>query len=125
MLPDGTQPAPSDINVHTILTAKVETLKWWISCANTAAMVCGEKKNPLMKTGNATELCRKLAGHYGIHLDVPVIPTLEKQKNKGKDEQALNVAIWVRQWTHMWTLGAKWKHRCAKKEPFVLCEQGV
>jgi hypothetical protein len=123
-MPDGTQPAPSDINVHAILTAKVETLKWWISRANTAARACGEKKNPLTKTGNATELRRKLANHYGISLDVPVVPT-EKQKNKEKDEQALNAAIRTRQWAHMRTLGAEWKDCSAKKEPFVLCEQGA
>jgi hypothetical protein len=48
--------APSDITVHSILVAKVETLKWWIKQANDEAKACGEKKNPLTKTGNANGL---------------------------------------------------------------------
>jgi hypothetical protein len=85
MPPDGTQPAPSDINVHTILTAKVETLKWWISRANMAVRACGEKKNPLTKTGNATELHKKLADHYSINLNVPVVPSpLPRSRRTGK-----------------------------------------
>lgn len=119
---NGIQPAPPDITTHAILTAKLETLKWWISRANTAARACGEKKNPLTKTGNANALRKKVAGYYGVNLDIPVIPVVSQ---KTKDADTLNATIRARQWMHMRALGTEWKERSAKKEPFILCERGA
>ncbi|KAG6909224.1 hypothetical protein DXG01_001406 [Tephrocybe rancida] len=68
---------PQDITVHSLLTAKIKTLAWWIEQANAAAKACGMAKNLMTKKGKAAELCKKLADYYSLDLEA-IVPSAEK-----------------------------------------------
>jgi hypothetical protein len=54
-----------------------------------------------------------------------LITIIHVVSQKTKNADILNVMIRARQWMHMWALGTEWKEQSAKKELFILCEQGM